>query len=150
MKTFGAINGNYDVVGTNAKMTEFNAAMGLANLKYIKELISERKKISEMYDKLLDGVVERPITKQNLEYNYSYYPVIFKNEEETLNIIKKLNDKEIFPRRYFYPSLNTLKYIEKDMKCPISEDITKRILCLPLYNGLKESEVIEICNIIKN
>lgn len=150
LKTFGSVNGNYDVVGTNAKMTEFNAAMGLANLKYIEEIIKERKRISELYDKLLSGFVERPVIKDNLEYNYSYYPVILKNEEQTLDIIKKLNEKDIYPRRYFYPSLNTLKYIEKEMICPISEDITKRILCLPLYNGLLENEVIDICNIIKS
>lgn len=150
LKTFGAINGNYEIIGTNAKMTEFNAAMGLANLKYINEIIEERKKISKIYDEQLREIVERPNEAKELEYNYIYYPIILKSEEQTLNIIKKLNEKQIYPRRYFYPSLNTLKYIKSKEKCPISEDVTKRILCLPLYNGLKENDVKNICNIIKN
>ena len=131
-------------------MTEFNAAMGLANLKYIETIIEERKKISDLYDSLLKEIVDRPKVVSDLEYNYIYYPIILKTEEETLKIIEKLNKQEIYPRRYFYPSLNTLKFLEPKQKCPISEDISKRILCLPLYNGLKESEVKEICDIIKN
>lgn len=150
LKTFGTINGNYEIIGTNAKMTEFNAAMGLANLKYINEIIEERKKISKLYDEQLRGIVERPNEVEGLDYNYIYYPIILKSEKETLNTIKKLNEKQIYPRRYFYPSLNTLKYINSKEKCPISEDVTKRILCLPLYNGLKENDVKNICNIIKN
>ena len=149
LKTFGAINREYETVGTNAKMTEFNAAMGLANLKYIKENIKERKKICELYDKELKGKVERPKVRQKLEYNYIYYPIILKDEKETLEIIEKLNEKDIHPRRYFYPSLNTLKFINDKIKCPISENISKKIICLPLYNGLKEEVVKEICDIIK-
>lgn len=149
LKTFGAIDGEYKIVGTNAKMTEFNAAMGLANLKYMDEIIAERKKICELYDKLLDGIVERPKPSKYVEYNYIYYPIILKNEEETLEIIKKLNEQEIYPRRYFYPSLNSLQFVENKGNCPIAEDISKRVLTLPLYNGLKEEEIRKICDIIK-
>jgi len=149
LKTFGAVNGEYKTVGTNAKMTEFNAAMGLANLKHMDEIIEERKKISELYDELLAGVVERPKAPEELEYNYIYYPIILESEEQTLEIIRKLNEQEIFPRRYFYPSLNTIEYITDKGNCPISEDISKRVLTLPLYNGLKEEEIRMICDIIK-
>ena len=130
-------------------MTEFNAAMGLTNLNYINQIIEERKKLSYIYDENLKEIVTRLESIEGLEYNYIYYPIILKNEEETLNIIKELNENDINPRRYFYPSLNTLKYIEDKGKCPISEDISKRILCLPLYNGLKEEEILKICKIIK-
>lgn len=149
LKTFGIIEGVEKIVGTNAKMTEFNAAMGLVNLKYIKEIIEERRKISELYDSLLEGIIQRPKMIKELEYNYIYYPVIFKTEKETLQIIQKLNKEEIYPRRYFYPSLNTLEYLKNKQECSIAEDISKRILCLPLYNGLKENEVRRICDIIK-
>ena len=149
LKTFGAIDGEYKIVGTNAKMTEFNAAMGLANLKYMDEIIEERKKICELYDELLKGIVKRPKIRDGLEYNYIYYPIILKNEEETLEIIKKLNEQEIYPRRYFYPSLNSLQFVENKGECPIAEDISKRVLTLPLYNGLKEEEIRKICDIIK-
>lgn len=149
LKTFGSIDGEYKIVGTNAKMTEFNAAMGLANLKYMNEIIEERKNICNLYDKLLEGTVERPKVSEKLEYNYIYYPIILKNEEETLKMINRLNEEDIYPRRYFYPSLNLLEFIKDKGNCPISEDVAKRILCLPLYNGLKEDEVRRICDIIK-
>lgn len=149
IKNFGSVNGEYKNIGVNAKMTEFNAAMGLTNLNYINQIIEERKKLSYIYDENLKEIVTRLESIEGLEYNYIYYPIILKNEEETLNIIKELNENDINPRRYFYPSLNTLKYIEDKGKCPISEDISKRILCLPLYNGLKEEEILKICKIIK-
>ena len=149
IKNFGSVNGNYDNVGINGKITEFNAAMGLANFKYIKEIIEERKEICETYDKILEGKVVRPKVVENLEYNYIYYPIILKDEEETLKVIDALHKNEINPRRYFYPSLNTLKYIENKGNCPISEDISKRALCLPLYNGLTKEEVIKIGSIVK-
>ena len=91
----------------------------------------------------------RPRYSEDIEYNYIYYPIILKNEIETLDVIKKLNENDINPRRYFYPSLNNLEYLKNKSKCPISEDISKRILSLPLYNGLEESDVLKICNIIK-
>ena len=149
IKNFGNVDGNYDNVGINGKITEFNAAMGLANLKYIKEIIEERKEICETYDKLLEGKVIRPKVVENLEYNYIYYPIILKDEEETLKVIDALHENEINPRRYFYPSLNTLSYIKDIGNCPVSEDISKRVLCLPLYNGLTKEEVIKIGNIVK-
>lgn len=149
LKMFGAENKEYKVVGTNAKMTEFNAAMGLANLKYMEDIINERKEICDLYDKLLEGLINRPKVRANVTYNYIYYPIILKDEDTTIKIIKKLNENEIYPRRYFYPSLNTLDFINDKISCPISEDISKRILCLPLYNGLEKTVVEKICEIIK-
>lgn len=149
IKNFGSVNGEYKNVGINAKMTEFNAAMGLANLDYIDVNIQERKNLSYIYDENLKEIIARPKNIEDLEYNYIYYPVILKNEKETLSIIKKLNENDINPRRYFYPSLNTLEYIKDRGNCPISEDISRRILCLPLYNGLKEEDILRICKIIK-
>ena len=149
IKNFGSVNGEYKNVGINAKMTEFNAAMGLANLEYIDVNIQERKNLSYIYDENLKEIIARPKNIEGLEYNYIYYPVILKNEKETLSIIKKLNENDINPRRYFYPSLNTLEYIKDRGNCPISEDISRRILCLPLYNGLKEEDILRICKIIK-
>ena len=149
IKNFGSVDGKYKNVGINAKMTEINAAMGLANLKYIDDIIGERKRIYEIYDTQLEHIVARPRYSEDIEYNYIYYPIILKNEIETLNVIKKLNENDINPRRYFYPSLNNLEYLENRSKCPISDDISKRILSLPLYNGLEERDVLKICDIIK-
>lgn len=149
IKNFGSVNGEYKNVGINAKMTEFNAAMGLANLNYINQIIRERKEICKIYDAELKNIVIRPKHKDNIEYNYIYYPIILRSEEETLKVIKKLNENDINPRRYFYPSLNKLEYLKDKCECPISEDISKRILSLPLYNGLEINDVIRICSLIK-
>ena len=137
-------------LGINAKQSEFHSAIGLVNLKYIDYIINERKKISQLYDKLLDGVVVLPKKQENLEYNYAYYPVLFKSEDELLKVFKKLSDNNIYPRRYFYPSLNTLPYINETKSCPVSEDISKRIACLPLYTSLSDEEVEKVCAIIRS
>ena len=81
--------------------------------------------------------------------NYSYFPIILKNEEQLKKIEMALIDEEIYPRRYFYPSLDTLHYINPSQYCEISRDIASRILCLPMYAELVLSDVKKICDIIK-
>ena len=137
-------------VGINGKASEFNGAMGLAIFPSISEIIKAREKISKHYDVGLNSIpqIEKLSIKTNVSYNYAYHPIILKNEELLLKIIKKLNSNHIFPRRYFYPSLNTLNYLLKYDHCPISEDISKRILCLPLYPSLSIEEVDHIINLI--
>ena len=87
---------------------------------------------------------------ENATQNYSYAPVIFKSEKELLKVQKALNDKQIFPRRYFYPSLDTLTYIEPKQECKISRDISKRILCLPIFNELEKDTQSIIIKTIKD
>lgn len=148
IKRFGHDKDDHKCLGINAKQSEFNAAMGLANLPYLQKIIAERKFISELYDELLAGFVERPKTQKDLEYNYAYYPVVFKNESQLLRVFEKLNANDIYPRRYFYPSLNTLSYLKDKQSCPVSENICSRIACLPLYVGLKEVQVRKIASLI--
>ena len=150
IKRFGHNFDNHYCLGINAKASEFQAAMGLCNLEEIENIIKERKLICELYDDLLKIDLQHPIFNNDFEYNYGYYPVVFKSEEETLKVIKSLNDENIYPRRYFYPSLNTLPYLEKKQSCPISEDISSRIACLPLFVGLKEKDIQKIADVIKN
>lgn len=149
LKTFGHKENNYFQMGINAKANEFSAAMGLANYPYIGKILQERKAVSDMYDDMLKGLVRRPAHQAELEYNYAYYPVVFKDEAELLAVFKALNEQDIYPRRYFYPSLNKLPYISDAQPCPISEDITSRIACLPLYVGLQADTVNKICEIMK-
>ena len=149
IKRFGHNADNHYCLGINAKQSEFNAAMGLANLGFISEIIEKRKTISEIYEKELEGFVQRPKKQADLDYNYAYFPVIFKSEKELLEVFEALNKEEIYPRRYFYPSLNTLSYLDDKQSCPISEDICSRIACLPLYPDLEKENILRICEIIK-
>lgn len=111
-------------LGTNAKMNEFEAAMGLCVLDDIEEIKQKRKDILENYRKELKGLVKFQEQNENATENYSYFPVVFESEAQLLKIQKALNEKEIFPRRYFYPSLDTLEYIEPKQECKISRDIS--------------------------
>lgn len=149
IKRFGHNIDNHLCLGINAKQSEFHAAMGLANLPYVNDIINARKKVSELYDHLLNGKLQRPKQQDDLEYNYAYYPVVFESEAQLSKTFAALKQEGISPRRYFYPSLNNLSYTNGE-KCPISEDISLRIACLPLYADLEESAVEKITSIILN
>ena len=144
-KHFGLNGVEHICLGINGKQEEFNAALGLAILDHIDEIFNVRKHIIERYDSLLSSKVQRPKEQKGLQYNYSYYPVIFEDEGELIEVFSRLEKKNVFPRRYFYPSLNTISYLHQEGSCPISESISKRIACLPLYVGLQDSEIEMIC-----
>lgn len=148
-KKFGHDGDDHITLGINGKQSEFNAAMGLALFPYISHLIKERKRVCDLYDSLLVGMVTRPKVQENLDYNYAYYPVVFKSEDELKKVFRALAEQEIYPRRYFYPSLNTLPYLKNKQTCPVSEDICSRIACLPLYPELSNEIVEKICKIIR-
>ena len=137
-------------LGTNAKMNEFEAAMGLCMLKEMKIIAKKRKKIFKIYKKGLNDFVEFQDFNNNAKNNNSYMPIILKDEEQLLKIKKELNSINIEPRRYFYPSLDTLYYIEPKQNMPISRDISKRILCLPIYFGLDLKIVKKIVDVVRN
>lgn len=136
-------------LGTNAKMNEFEAAMGLCVLDDMEQIKQNRKIILKKYQTELQGLVEFQEQNQNATQNYSYFPIVLKNEDQLKRVQKALNEQQIFPRRYFYPSLDTLSYIEPKQYCLISRDISKRILCLPIYPELTEIEQNTILDIIK-
>lgn len=147
---FGHTGDDHIVCGINAKSSELHAAMGLCVLKKIDEIIIRRNELLQLYDSFLsDTNLKRPEMPQGTEYNGAYYPVIFSSEQELLKVKKTLENAEIYPRRYFYPSLNTLPYLNKRQKCEVSEDISRRVLCLPLYFELENVSVIRISEIIK-
>ena len=125
-------------VGINAKISELQAAMGLAVLPHITEILDKRKAIIENYQYLLRKFLGSEMKLRDyIAWNYSYFPIIFKSENELLSVIEKLNKLGIFPRRYFYPSLNKLNYV-KETYVPVSEEISKRVLCLPLWDKLNK------------
>lgn len=137
-------------LGINAKMSELQAAMGLAVLPYIDNNINQRKIICKNYTKAFENFDEIQLLKirKKTKWNYCYFPIIFNSENQLLKAKEHLAKHHIFARRYFYPSLNNLPYIKGQIKMPISESISKRVLCLPLYPGLEESEVLKISSII--
>ncbi len=149
--SFGHIGDDYYTQGINGKNCEFHAAMGLCNLPKLDELISERKKHSEHYTSLLsDKIISRPSIPENTFYNYAYYPVIFKDETKLIKAKNVLFNNGINTRRYFYPSLNNLPFLTEYYSCPVSEDISKRVLCLPLYHDLEKENIEKICTIINS
>lgn len=135
-------------LGINGKISELQAAMGLAVLPYMEHILNGRKTVVEYYNAHLDFTKLSKIKlRKNTDWNYSYYPVIFESEAILLKVLEVLNKKDIFPRRYFYPSLNKINYVtNKYLK--ISDNIASRILCLPLYNGIKSFELEIICKLI--
>jgi dTDP-4-amino-4,6-dideoxygalactose transaminase len=145
---FGHIGDEYYSVGINGKNSEFHAAMGLCNLPGIKEVIAKRKMITDLYEANLPGnKIVRPLLKNGVEYNYAYFPIVFESDLVLLKVRSKLADNNINTRRYFFPSLNKLSYLQGS-HCPVSEDIAGRVLCLPLYHELDPKIVLEICGLI--
>jgi len=148
MRNFGQIDNKYLHVGINAKNSEFHAAMGLCNLKFVDEIIQKRKRISNFYDTYLSNKIKRPFISADIEYNYAYYPIIFETEDVLIKVMNKLAENQIQTRRYFYPSLNKLSYVGNQKSCEISEDISKRILCIPLFSELNLKEAERIVSLI--
>jgi len=142
---------NFWGLGINGKNSEFHAAMGLCILPKVPELITERKAISELYDKLLqDTGLVRPKFSDDTEYNYAYYPVLFNSEKQLLTARATLNANDIFPRRYFFPALNKLPYVKQQVYMPIAERIAKQVLSLPMYPTLSKETVERIVKLIKS
>ena len=136
-------------LGINAKMSELNAAMGLSVLPNFKDILKSRKLAIDAYNRnLSNSYIQLLSIRKETNWNYSYYPVIFKNETELLEIKSLLERENIFPRRYFFPSLNNLPYIEKTFNLPIAESISRRVLCLPLYHNISIKNITKICSFI--
>lgn len=135
-------------VGINGKNSEFHAAMGLVNLNYLDTILAKRKSDSLRYDHWLsDKNVQRPLIPLHTNYNYAYYPLVFESHEMAIKVFKALEVNEIFARRYFYPSLSHLPYVN-EQPTPVCDDIASRVLCLPLYFDLSEAEIDLICRLI--
>lgn len=156
LKNFG-ITGpeSIESVGGNAKMNEFQAAMGICNLRHIDEEIKKRKTIFDRYTENLSGINGIRIVKPQtgVKSNYAYFPVVFdgyKLNRDNINEILKCNN--IVHRKYFYPLINNFKCYKDRFRqegTPGAEYIAARVLTLPLYAGLTLEDVDRICRIIK-
>jgi len=142
---------SFAYLGINGKNSELHAAMGLANLKYVDQILQKRQTLTCQYDKnLKQSNLRRPLWHKDSRNNGAYYPVLFESELKLLNCRKKLSDNSVGSRRYFYPSLaSALPYLEPKA-LPVTDDLAKRVLCLPLYYDLQVEEVDWICKLIIN
>ena len=158
LKNFG-IHGPESVqyIGGNAKMNEFQAAMGICNLRHIDEWINQRKEVVEYYKSILSNIGGIKLCKPQKDVisNYAYFPVLFDNYKYTRDeIYDKLASQDIYARKYFYPLTNSFECY-KDYptantdNTPIAKDIANKILTLPLYPELDVKIIDKICRIIK-
>jgi dTDP-4-amino-4,6-dideoxygalactose transaminase len=147
IRSFGHKNDDYFDIGINGKNSEFHAAMGLINLDHFSTIKKHRETSSLLYDSLLKDPIIKYKYNAELDRNFSYYPIMFASEEQLLKVTEVLNNYQIYPRRYFYPSLNNLPTVTGNI-CINSEDISKRILCLPLSADITEGDITKISSII--
>lgn len=156
-KNFG-IHGPEKVsyVGGNAKMNEFQAAMGICNLRHLDDEIAKRKKVVEHYRERLLGVegIKLSVVQENVESNYAYFPVVFDGYKYTRNeIFEKLQEQGITARKYFFPLTNSFECYRNYPtagveKTPVAQHLALRVLTLPLYADLSLEDVDRICDII--
>ena len=159
IKNFG-IHGpeNTLYVGGNAKMNEFQAAMGICNLRHLDEEIHKRKLVAERYRQLLSGVdgIKLIAEQENVQSNYAYFPVVFEGQTLTRDkVFELLREQNIFARKYFYPLTSEFECYQTfptadSSKTPIAKYVSEHILCLPLYADLALEDVDKICDIITN
>lgn len=152
LRNFGIRNEEcIDLVGSNAKMNEFQAAMGLCNLQHIDEEIQKRKVVVKLYRQRLGNCnkISMLEEQENVESNYAYFPILLENNEKRDGLYDYLKTKNIFTRKYFYPLTNDIEcyndtYSSDDT--PIAKDVSKRVLTLPLYADLEVETVELICD----
>ncbi len=157
-KNFGMCGEDYPKVAGNAKMNEFQACMGLCNLRYIDGEIQKRKTVVEHYIKCLSGIsgITPWKEQEGVVHNYSYFPVIFDKEQfgkSRDEVITALGEQGIFARKYFYPITNEFLCYKGKFEIqatPIAKAISEKVLTLPLYADLSIEDVDRICDIILN
>ncbi len=149
LRSFGHKGDVYLSAGINGKNSELHAAMGLVNLTHFDEIKLHREKACALYDLKLSNHVQRVQWNAEMSRNFSYYPIIVSTENDLQLIINRLQAADIYPRRYFYPSLNELPFVISQ-SCPISEDISKRIICLPLSATISNFEINQVVEIINS
>lgn len=148
-RQFGHLADDHYSIGINGKSSEFHAAMGLCLLPMMDEFIANRKASAELYDQFLAALgLQQLQPLEGTVYNFSYYPILVDTEGRLLKIRDFLEQHKIITRRYFFPSLNKLpQYTGED--CPVSESVSLRVLALPMYYNMKETDIDRICKLIK-
>lgn len=155
-RNFG-VNGEFlECFGTNAKMNEFQAAMGICNLRHLAGELALRKAVFERYFENLSEVEGLTLLKvhDGIRQNYAYFPVLVEKERFGIDrdgLCAKLADEDIYARKYFYPLVSENKEFGKDMteNTPMAKYYSRNVVCLPMYAHLALADVDRICEIIK-
>lgn len=157
IRSFGMTGGDHvDYIGTNAKMSEYHAAMGLCNLRHIDTYIEKRKTIYEEYIKYLGNVEGLEVIryKDNIQPNYAYFPVVFNEDvfgKTRDEVCEELQKHNIFSRKYFYPLTNRMECYQGRFdlgETPVADYVSDRVLTLPMYSELQLEDVEKICKVI--
>lgn len=157
LKDFGITNNDgMEVAGMNGKMNEFQAAMGLCNLKHIDKEIAKRKKVYLRYLENLKDIkgIKIPSLREDVTYNYAYFPILILDEypHSRDDVINILNKENIYPRKYFYPLTSEWACYKEfnNNETPIAKKISLQVMTLPMYANLELDVVDKICDILKN
>jgi dTDP-4-amino-4,6-dideoxygalactose transaminase len=145
-RNFGiTVEGQINFFGTNGKVSEFSASVGMASLTNLDKFIRIKKKLHHEYNEFLSGSVARTVLiRKNFTPNYNYYPIVLKDQIITNKVIENLKKNNIGYRRYFAPSLDKL-FNNSQLECPVSNSIAKRIICLPTNYDLSKGDIRRIC-----
>lgn len=159
LKNFGIENAEVvDEIGSNAKMNEFQAAMGLCNLRHLETEIKKRKEKVLLYREYLQNISGLHISEeiQGVESNYSYFPVVFDKDilgVDRNQIFDSLQKENIMCRKYFYPLISDYDCYKSEfnsLDTPIAKKIASSVLTLPLYADIECTVIEKICNIINS
>jgi len=155
LKNFGQVDAeNVEFVAGNAKMNEFQAAMGLANLNYIDEYIAKREVVVERYNHHLSGIdgIKLSVIQDNVTQNFAYYPVVFDGYKYNRDEVQeRLAAEGIYARKYFYPLTSSFEAFKGEYdvnETPLALKMSANVLTLPLYPDLALDDVDRICKII--
>lgn len=157
LKNFGIKNEEVvDGIGANAKMNEFQAAMGICNLRHVDEEIDKRRHIVECYREHLEHVpgIQLNVQQKDIKSNYAYFPIIVDEKVYGYNrddICEALKQKNIYARKYFYPITNAFDCYRGRFdvtRTPVAQKLSKQVLTLPLYGDLNDQIVSSIADII--
>ncbi|MBR9857171.1 MAG: DegT/DnrJ/EryC1/StrS family aminotransferase [Gammaproteobacteria bacterium] len=136
-------------LGINAKMNELQAAMGLCVLDEIEENLAAREKVWHRYEQALGSTLQLQSRPKALDYNYAYFPVVFKTEVQAVQVTATLKEHGVLARRYFYPSLESVECLGVEVDQPVSKDIASRIICLPIFDRLSQGDQQSIISLIE-
>ncbi len=156
LKNFGMNGECLEYEGTNAKMNEFSAAMGICNLRRINDSIASRKTAADRYRERLEGTegIQLSVIQKDVQSNYAYFPAVFHPDRFGCtrdDVINELAKSQIGARKYFYPITSSLQSLKNRLTVnptPVAELISNSVLCLPLYEGLDTQTVDRICDIV--